>query len=255
MLFLIPFFWQKAVIGMDPSEIPTEKDIVPEMVKNLLFAFIPCLIIITFPLYSSCLLVPVFLGNIDQNNVIFILTRKYSRQSLFLAKMVVNSLFTLFFAVFSFLALWAFTWTISHKYVPEILNDLFLNVGGMIVIFVFTIQVIVTTVGFFFQKRAMMWSILIALLFAVIFIVVNFVVLTYIPIGKSTVDENLKVLATNKLRDLFAYILIPLGMFIVLGGTSICLGLTKYKKVNHWYNWNRKAYIPNYEKGNCNRYL
>lgn len=223
MLFFIPFIYQKAVIGSINDEISSasSNNAVIESNTAVLLLAIPFLITITFPFYSSCLLIPVFLSNIDQNNTIFILTRKYSRQSLFLAKMIVNAIFTLVFAAFSFLALLVFTRFVPNKYMTDSFTNLFLNIGGMITIFIFTVQIIITTIGFFLQKRAMMYSILIALGFATIFIVIHYLAMHYIQVNDPTTAVPNPNAISNELYYLIIYILIPLGMLIVTGSTSI----------------------------------
>lgn len=219
----MPLFNLKAIHD-SPRE--TDKPIV-EIISSFFMWVLPISIIFTFPFYTSCLLIPVYINNIEHNNLIFILTRKYSRQGLFLAKMFVNAVFALLFSIISCLSLLIFVVFANKEYtISDDVNSLFIDVGAMMTIFIFTIQILITTFSFFFQKKATLYCILIAILFSFIFVAIFFV--SFFCLREDFMEGD----KVSSFCYHIVYIVIPAALLLVVGTISISLGLTKYKKVN-----------------------
>ncbi len=223
MIFVMPWFNLKMI-----HDSPTETDkSIAEIISSFFMWILPISIIFTFPFYTSSLLIPVYINNIEHNNLIFILTRKYSRQSLFLTKMIVNAIFALIFSVVSCLSLLIFAVFANKEYtISNDVNSLFVDVGIMMIIFIFTIQILITSFAFFFQKKATLYCILIAILFSSIFVGVFFA--SFFCLRENFMEGG----KVSTFCYHIVYVAIPAALLLVVGVISISLGLTKYKRVN-----------------------
>jgi hypothetical protein len=203
-------------------------------------------VVFTFPFYTSCLLIPIYIANVDRDNHIFILTRNYSRQNLFIAKITSNIIFALFFSFISVLLFFILVTVVNSQfdvqlkkynidYLEEInrglathgidFNKYFLYISLMLFFHIFTVQFIITIIGFFLQKKATLYSILIALLFSIIFIIFTLWLERKLSLMERYQENHIN-------DDLISCVYVSAILFLIFSPISIILGLTKYKAIN-----------------------